>query len=595
MATTIIVGGVAGGMSTAARLRRRDENMEIIVFEASGYVSFANCGLPYYIGGDIAERSSLLLQTPESLRARFNLDVRVNHTVTKIDTEKQTVTVVHGGETTEHHYDYLVLSPGAKPRLPEVPGKELLLTLRTVEDVDDIVAKITADTKRAVIVGGGFIGVEMAENLAQRGLETELVVRGEQILSQVDPEIAGVMMQHLRERGVAITTGAELQGVDASGVTLADGRRFAADLVIAATGVVPQTELAAAAGIELGLGGAIKVDEKMRTSAANVYALGDAIQKTDFVSHEAALIPLAQTANRHGRLVADIITGRDTKALATQGTAIIGAFGMVVASTGWSERQARAAGREIRVVHTHSLSHAGYYPGAHQVHLKLVVDAATDAILGAQAVGMDGVDKRIDVIATAMRAGLTASDLADLELAYAPQFGSAKDAVNITGMVADNQVQGEQMVQWHELAGYTGQLIDVRSPGEHAAGTIPGAVNMPVDELRDLLAADPGAVAEGAIVFCQVGLRGHVATTLLREHGIRVQNLSGGYLTWSHAQHAVAAAPAAAPAVPGNAPAAASDAAAPAAVTGTAPATSAPSAATSAAAPAPGAASEASA
>ncbi|MBB4071387.1 FAD-dependent oxidoreductase [Canibacter oris] len=546
MTTTIIVGGVAGGMSTAARLRRRDEDMEIIVFEASGYVSFANCGLPYYVGGDITERDSLLLQTPESLRARFNIDVRVNHTVTAIDTAAQTVTVQHGGQTSTHHYDHLVLSPGAKPRLPEIPGKEMLVTLRTVEDVDAIVARLTPQVRRAVIIGGGFIGVEMAENLVQRGLEVELVVRGQQILTQADAEIAGVMMQHLRQHGVRITTQAEVTAVTDAAVKLADGRSLPADLVIAATGVVPHTELAAAAGIELGLGGAIKVDEKMRTSAANVYALGDATQKTDFVSDEAALIPLAQTANRHGRLVADIITGRDTKALATQGTAIIGAFGMALASTGWSERQARAAGREIRVVHTHSLSHAGYYPGAHQVHLKLVVDAATDAILGAQAVGMDGVDKRIDVIATAMRAGLTASDLADLELAYAPQFGSAKDAVNITGMVADNQAQGEQMVQWHELAGYTGQLIDVRSPGEHAAGTIPGAVSMPVDTLREILAVDPGAVADGAIVFCQVGLRGHVATTLLREHGIRVRNLSGGYLTWSHAQHAASAEPAAA-------------------------------------------------
>ncbi|RRD61529.1 FAD-dependent oxidoreductase [Leucobacter sp. OH1287] len=556
MATTIIVGGVAGGMSTAARLRRRSEDMEIIVFEASGHVSFANCGLPYYVGGTIAERDALLLQNPESLRARFNIDVRVNHRVTAINTEAQTVTVEHAGVTSTHHYDHLVLSPGARPIVPDMPGKERLLTLRTVEDVDSIVAALDLEgadpVTSAAIIGGGFIGVELAENLKDRGLNVTIIERAPHILGIADQEIVGVMMQNLRDNGINIITNANATEITADEVLLADGTRVPASIVIAAIGVIPETDLARDAGIALGERGGIQVDDQLRTSAPNVFALGDASEKRDFNTDAAALVPLAQTANRHGRLVADIITGRDTARLATQGTAIIGAFGVALAVTGWSERRARAAGRAIRIVHVHPASHAGYYPGSAPVHLKLIIDAETDKILGAQAVGRDGVDKRIDVIATAMRAGLTASDLADLELAYSPQYGSAKDAVNIAGMVADNQLTGENTVHWHELAditaaagtegavgaagGSAAHLVDVRSPAEHAAGTIPGAVNIPVDTMRDVLAKNPDAIAPDAVVFCQVGLRGHVATTLLRGHGVKVRNLSGGYVTWSHAQ-----------------------------------------------------------
>ncbi|MDO4761279.1 MAG: FAD-dependent oxidoreductase [Corynebacterium sp.] len=533
MSTTVIIGGVAGGMSTAARLRRRDENMTIIVFEASGNVSFANCGLPYYVGGVIPERSSLLLQTPESLKARFNLDVRVNHRVIAIDTANHTVTVEHNGETFTQHYDHLVLSPGARPIIPDIPGIERALTLRTVEDVDMIVDTLDNTVKSAAIIGGGFIGLELAENFRHRGLDVTLIERAPHILAPLDAEMAGIVTKHMRDNGVNILTNANTTSIEDNTLTLESGDVVPADIVIAAIGVTPENTLAREAGIELGARGGIKVDDQLRTSAPDVFALGDAAEKRDAISGADTLIPLAQTANRHGRLVADIITGRDVHRQSTQGTAIVGVFGIAAATVGWNERRARAEGKDVRIVHVHPADHASYYPGATQVHLKLVIDAATDAILGAQAVGENGVDKRIDVIATAMRAGLTASDLADLELAYSPQYGSAKDPVNIAGMVADNRIKSEQSVQWHEIPAAIAagtQLIDVRTPSEYAAGTIDGARNIPVDELREHL----DEISNDAIVFCQVGLRGHVASTLLQGHGITVKNLDGGYLSYYH-------------------------------------------------------------
>ena len=534
MTTTVIVGGVAGGMSTATRLRRRDEQMEIIVVEASGYVSFANCGLPYYLGGVIEERDELLLQSPESLKARFNLDVRVHTRASDIDRAAQTIALTNTltGERVTQAYDHLVLSPGAAPVTPDIPGIEKAHTLRTVEDVDRITAAL-AGVKTAALIGGGFIGLELAENLAHRGVDVTVLEFSEQIMAPLDPEMAIYVHKHLEKNGVTVLTGADTVNITYEQVELRDGRVIPAEMVVAAIGVRPASELAQEAGLEVGERGGIVVDESQRTSDPVIFALGDAAEKRDAVSGDATLVPLAQTANRHGRLIADVITGRKTTSQKTLGTAIVGVFGLQAASVGWNEKRARAEGREIRVIHLHPQDHAGYYPGSSQIHLKLVVDAADDAILGAQAVGEAGADKRIDVIATAMRGGLSASDLADLELAYAPQFGSAKDPVNMAGFIADNLANGEKTVQYHEVEqavadGWT--LVDVRTEGEFARGTIPGAVNIPVDDLRGRM---DELADQKVLAFCRVGQRGHVAVSLLENLGVEAANLDGGYLTWS--------------------------------------------------------------
>lgn len=534
MTTTVIVGGVAGGMSTATRLRRRDEQMEIIVVEASGYVSFANCGLPYYLGGVIEERDELLLQSPESLKARFNLDVRVHTRASDIDRAAQTIALTNTltGERVTQAYDHLVLSPGAAPVTPDIPGIEKAHTLRTVEDVDRITAAL-AGVKTAALIGGGFIGLELAENLAHRGVDVTVLEFSEQIMAPLDPEMAIYVHKHLENNGVTVLTGADTVNITDEQVELRDGRVIPAEMVVAAIGVRPASELAQEAGLEVGERGGIVVDESQRTSDPAIFALGDAAEKRDAVSGDATLVPLAQTANRHGRLIADVITGRKTTSQKTLGTAIVGVFGLQAASVGWNEKRARAEGREIRVIHLHPQDHAGYYPGSSQIHLKLVVDAADDAILGAQAVGEAGADKRIDVIATAMRGGLSASDLADLELAYAPQFGSAKDPVNMAGFIADNLANGEKTAQYHEVEqavadGWT--LVDVRTEGEFARGTIPGAVNIPVDDLRGRM---DELADQKVLAFCRVGQRGHVAVSLLENLGVEAANLDGGYLTWS--------------------------------------------------------------
>ncbi|KAA8735167.1 FAD-dependent oxidoreductase [Corynebacterium tuscaniense] len=534
--TTVIIGGVAGGMSTATRLRRNDENRQIIVLEASEYVSFANCGLPYYAGGVITKRDALLLQTPEALKQRFNIDVRVKTRAVSIDRVAKTVTTDAGDSI---HYDELVLSPGATPFMPPIEGIERALTLRTVEDVDRIV-EVIKGKKSAVIIGGGFIGLELAENLRHRGLNTTVVEAGPQILSPLDPEMAQLVRLRMEDNGVQVRTNAQAQEITETGVVLGSGEEIPADVVVAAVGVRPASELARNAGLEVTDNGGIVVDRQLRTSDPHIFALGDAATKADFHTGEATLVPLAQTANRHGRIVADVITGRETASMPVLGTAIVGVFGLAAASTGWNERRARAAGKRVRVIHLHPLNHAGYYPGASQLHMKLVVDAETDAILGAQIVGEDGADKRVDVIATAMRAGLTATDLADLELAYAPQFGSAKDPVNFAGFINDNLRRGERSLQWHELdermaAGAL--LVDVRSPSEFAAGGIPGAVNIPLDELRERHPEIAGY--DDVIVHCQVGLRGHNAACLLTNLGYSVANLDGGYLTWKHGKATV--------------------------------------------------------
>jgi NADPH-dependent 2,4-dienoyl-CoA reductase/sulfur reductase-like enzyme/rhodanese-related sulfurtransferase len=532
----IIIGGVAGGMSAATRLRRLLEHAEIVVLERGGHVSFANCGLPYYLGGVIQHRDDLLLQTPASLGARFNLDVRVHHEVVAIDRAAKTVSVrnVLTGELSTERYDALVLSPGAAPVRPSIPGAERMLSLRDIEDVDAAMAALSIAPRSALVVGAGFIGLEMVENLVHRGLDVTLVQNGEQVLPPLDPEMAQPIAARLREAGVDVRLGTEVLELGSSTATLSDGSVVGADFVLASIGVRPETSLAVAAGIALGERGGIRVDDQLRTSDPSIYAIGDAVEKTDAISGEQRLVALAGLANRHGRLVADAIAGKTITVRDALGTAVIGVMGLTAAATGWNEKALRASGREIRVFHTHPASHTGYYPGAESMSLKLIVDAHTDEILGAQGVGGDGVDKRIDVIATAMAGRITASELADLELAYAPQFSSAKDPVNMLGYVALNALEGlTPSVQWHELeaelaAGAT--LVDVRTVGEAAAGAIPGSLNIPLDELRERLDELP---AGRLIVHCKVGQRGHTATRLLAQFGRDAVNLDGGYLTWS--------------------------------------------------------------
>lgn len=534
---TVIVGGVAAGMSAATRLRRNDESREIVVLERGHHVSFANCGLPYHLGGTIADRDDLLLQSPAGLRDRFRLDVRVRHEVQRIDRAARTVAVLDlcTDQTTEIGYDELVLATGAAPVRPPIPGIERAHTLRDLADMDAIAANLDAATS-VVVLGGGFIGVELAENLARRAIAVTIVELTDQILAPLDPEMAAPVADHLRRHGVRIRTGVEATAVEPGIVRLDDGGVLPADLVIAAIGVRPESTLARDADLAIGARGGVVVDEQQRTSDPHIFAVGDVAEKIDALDGGAVLIPLANTANRHGRLVADVICGRSTQARPALGTAVVGAFGLTAAATGSNEKRLRAAGRPYRAIHTHPADHAGYYPGAEPMALKLLVDPDTDAILGAQGVGGHGVDKRIDVIATAMRGGLTATDLADLELAYAPQFGSAKDPVNMLGMIADNLAGGERTVQWHEVErevedGTT--LLDVRSSAEFADGAIPKAINIPLDELRGRAAEIP---AGPVIVTCAVGQRGHTASRLLRHLGRDAANLDGGYRTWAAAE-----------------------------------------------------------
>lgn len=530
----VIVGGVAGGMSAATRLRRLDEHARITVLERSGHVSFANCGLPYHVGGVIEDRAELLLQTPESLRRRFGIDVHVRHEAVRIDRGRQVVVArdLGTGHESEHPYDDLVLSPGARPVRPPIPGIERALSLRDIEDTDALVAA-TGSALTAVVIGGGFIGVELAENLVRRGLAVTLVEALPQVMAPLDPEMATPVHDRLRTHGVDLRLGSGVAAIGADTVTLADDTRLPADLVVAALGVRPETALAEAAGLEIGPAGGISVDASLRTSDPRIRAVGDAVEKRDSLSHEPVLVPLANTANLQGRMVADLIAGRQVRLREVSGTAILGVFGLQVAVTGWNEKRLRAAGRPHRVIHVHPNAHAGYYPGAESMALKLLVDPDSDRILGAQGVGLDGVDKRIDVLATAIAGGLTASELAGLELAYAPQFGSAKDPVNMLGYLAENLADGlVRTVQWHELDDHLARgatLIDVRTPAEHAAGPIPGSRVIEIDTLRDRLdEIPPGPV----IVHCGVGLRSHSAARLLAQHGYDVANLDGGHRTW---------------------------------------------------------------
>jgi NADPH-dependent 2,4-dienoyl-CoA reductase/sulfur reductase-like enzyme len=499
-------------------------------------VSYANCGLPYFLSDTISDRSALLLQTPESLHRRFRLDVKTNHKVVAIDKAAKSVTVQNllTGETFFDEYDSLVLATGAKPRKPNVPGIERSLTLRDVEDADRLKAKVQeSKTKTAVIVGGGFIGIETAENLVHAGFTVHIVQRGSQLLGLAEPEIVEVMQKHLEAQGIKLHLNAELQEITDSTVIIS-GNPIITDLVISAAGVEPDNQLARDAGLKFGETGGLWVDEQQCTSDANIYAAGDAVEKNDYFTNGETLVPLANLANRHGRLIADAIAGLPVKVANTIGTAIIGAFGLALATTGLSPAKAKANGVAHEVIHIHPGSHASYYPGSKRISMLVVFDPGTGKLLGAQAVGEDGVDKRIDVIATAIFGGLTVDDLMDLELSYSPQYGSAKDPINHAGYVGNNVRTGRTPTfQWHELEAEVEKpntvLVDVRTASENQAGTTPNSIHISVDDLRNRIEELRG---KRVLVHCQVGQRGHTATQILRGHGIEALNLDGGYLTW---------------------------------------------------------------
>ena len=537
----VIIGGVAGGMSTAARLRRLDADAEITVLERSGHVSFANCGLPYFVGGLIEKEDDLTLQTPDQLFARFRLDVRVNDEVTAIDRAAHTVSArsTLSGEEQILVYDKLVLSMGAAPVRPPIPGYERARTLRTVEDAARLASDVDIAPETAVVIGAGFIGLEMAENLVGQGIDVTIVEATPQVLPPLDPELAVLVRDELVAHGAHVETGATVASIDERTVTLADGRVLPADLVVGAIGVRPDVALARLAGLELGPSGGITVNDANQTDDPDIYAVGGAIEKSDAISHATSLIALANVANRHGRRVADHIAGWASHPVGSLGTAIVKVFDIVAATVGWSERRLRAAGRPYRCIHSHPFDHAAYYPGATRMAAKLIFDPGDGTILGAQIVGGNGVDKRIDVIATAMAGGMTAGRLADLELAYAPPFSSAKDPVNLLGYMAENVLSGDCDIvapdELEDLVSQGWQVIDVRTDKEHAAGAIPGSQNIPVDTLREHL----GTLGAGPfVVYCEVGQRGHTATALLRELGVNARNLDGGYRTWAASMRA---------------------------------------------------------
>ena len=529
--TVVIIGGVAGGMSAATRLRRIHESAEIIVIERGGAVSFANCGLPYHVGGVIPHRGSLVLQQPAQLKKRFNIDVHLRTEATAINRDRKTVSVTNleNGETREIAYDALVLSPGSTPFRPPIPGVEDAHVLWNLDDMDRLIA--AAETARsAIVVGGGFIGLELAENLVHRGIATTLVEALPQLMPTLDVEMAWPLVERARFQGLDVRLSAQVSAITESGVTLADGTTIEANMTVVAVGARPNIELAVEAGLEMGDAGGVVVDDQQRTSDPHIWAVGDVAQKKRPDGY--SLVPLAGLANRHGRLAADSIAGRPAHAVTAFGTSIVGFFGMAAASTGYTERVLGMKGRTMRIIHTHPINHAGYYPDAVQMAMKLIVDPKTDLILGAQAVGEEGVDKRIDVIATAMAGGMTATDLIDLELSYAPQFASAKDPVNMLGYVNENRATGENAVQWHEVETLMAEgwrLVDVRTDAEYTRGAIPGSELITLDELRENVDSFRG---EKVIVTCRVGQRGHTAASILMQHGIEVANLDGGYLTW---------------------------------------------------------------
>jgi NADPH-dependent 2,4-dienoyl-CoA reductase/sulfur reductase-like enzyme/rhodanese-related sulfurtransferase len=551
MTKILIVGGVAGGASAAARARRLSEDAEIIMFERGPFVSFANCGLPYHIGGEIQERDKLLLQTPESFLARFNVDVRVMNEVISVDRNKKSVTVknvLDGSEYTES-YDFLLLSPGASPIVPPISGIDNPLThaLRNIPDMDKILNVLkTKQVAHATVVGGGFIGLEMMEAFHALGIQTSLIEMADQVMTPVDREMAGFVHAEIKQKGIDLQLGVALEAVEYQQndarenllLSLNNGKQIETDLLIMAIGVRPETQLAKQAGLEIGLLGGIKTNDMMQTSDPSIYAVGDAIEEKDFVTGEQTLVPLAGPANRQGRMAADNMLGRSETYQGTQGTAICKVFDLAIASTGKNEKQLKRDGVGYEKVYVHTASHASYYPGAEIVSFKMLFDPKSGKILGAQAVGKDGIDKRIDVMAVAQRAGMTVEQLQHLELTYAPPFGSAKDVINQAAFVANNLIKGDATaIHYDEITNLTDDqiLLDVRNPGElKSVGYLEGAINIPVDQLRQRM--DELPKDKEIIIYCQVGLRGNVAYRQLVNKGYKAKNLIGGYRTYLYAQ-----------------------------------------------------------
>jgi NADPH-dependent 2,4-dienoyl-CoA reductase/sulfur reductase-like enzyme/rhodanese-related sulfurtransferase len=541
--TIVIVGGVAGGASCATRLRRMDEQAEIIVIERGPYASFANCGLPYHIGGIIENESDLLVAKGPLFKERYGIDLRTRHEVMSIDREAREVEIrdLDSDRIYRQAYDALVLSPGAAPLRPPLPGIDLpgIFTVRNIPDARMIRSWIEQrSAKKAVIVGGGFIGLEMAENLTHLGLEVTLVEMLPQVMPPMDVEMVSPVHDYLESKGIKLVLGAAVAGFAEQDhglkVQVKDGRTFDADLVILAIGVRPETSLAKAAGLTLGEWGGIRVDEQMRTSDPNIWAVGDAVEVHDRITGAWTLLALAGPANRQGRIAADAICGRPVAFHGTQGTAVCGIFDLAVASTGASEKAlVRAGMQDFEKLYLHAGSHAGYYPGATRIHFKLIFRKTDGLILGAQAVGMDGVDKRIDVLAMAIQKGASVHDLEEAELCYAPQFGSAKDPINFAGMIAANHLRGDDpLLHWQDAGLKDFDLLDVRDEDEFAEGHVPGAMNIPLNSLHDSISSL--SKARPLAVYCAVGGRAHNAVRLLRQKGFEACNVSGGYLTYRH-------------------------------------------------------------
>ncbi len=546
MTKIVIIGGVAGGASAAARARRLSEDAQIIMLERGPFVSFANCGLPYHIGGDIKDRDNLLLQTPDSFLARFNVDVRVMNEVISINRGEKTITIKNLVDNTEYqeNYDFLLLSPGAGPIVPPIPGinNSLTFSLRNVPDMDRIIASIRDNKpQHATVVGGGFIGLEMMEAFHQLGIKTTLLELADQVMTPVDREMAGFVHKEIKDKGIDLRLGSALQEVieTETGLTLSlsTGEVLDTNLLIMAIGVKPETKLANEAGLQLGELGGIYTNDQLQTSDPFIYAVGDAIEEKDFVTGNQTLVPLAGPANRQGRMAADNMLGRNESYQGTQGTAICKVFDLAIASTGKNEKTLKHEGISYEKVFVHTASHASYYPGAEIVSFKLLFSPETRKILGAQAVGKDGIDKRIDVMAVAQRAGMTVDQLEHLELTYAPPFGSAKDVINQAAFVANNLIKGDtKAIHFDEVEHLNENqiLLDVRNPAELInVGYIKGAMNIPVDQLRQRLNELPKD--KEIIIYCQVGLRGNVAYRQLVNNGFKARNLIGGYRTYSFA------------------------------------------------------------
>ena len=545
----VIVGGVAGGATAAARIRRLDEQAEIVVFERSGFISYANCGLPYYIGGVIQDPEELTLQTPESFFSRFRVAMRVRHEVTAIHPDRKTVSVTNleTGEEFEEGYDKLILSPGAKPTQPRLPGVGLdkLFTLRTVEDTFRIKAYISENhPKSAVLAGGGFISLELAENLRELGMDVTIVQRPKQLMNPFDADMASFIHSEMRRHGVKLALGHTVEGFEEKDggvdVLLKDEAPLHADMVVLAIGVSPDTHLAQEAGLELGVKGSIVVNDRMETSVPHIYAVGDAVQVKHFVTGQDVLLSLAGPANKQGRIAADNICGGDSHYTGSQGSSVIKVFAMTAASTGVNETNARKAGLDVDTVILSPMSHAGYYPGGKVMTMKVVFEKATYRLLGAQIVGYEGVDKRIDVLATAIRAGLKATELKDLDLAYAPPYSSAKDPVNMAGFMIENIAKGV-LKQWHltdaDSLPRDGSvtLLDTRTVEEFAHGHIDGFTNIPVDELRERLGELDKS--KPVYVICQSGLRSYIACRILAGNGFECYNFSGGFRFYDAVMH----------------------------------------------------------